>query len=105
MHVAIVACNCHMGFHHFLHIYTNNIIIDCSLGLLQSCFFSFWHYHPYILQHFNEMFLHLFHQFFLLLYNYTVATRILSHSELKIKHNIQLFDHKEILLSVQISTN
>ena len=23
--------------------------------LVHSCFFTFWHYHPYILQHFNEI--------------------------------------------------
>ena len=34
-HVVIVACNFYMGFHHFLHIYTQvvygHVIISCSL--------------------------------------------------------------------------
>ena len=32
-------------------------VVHCApLQSLQSCFLGFWHYHPYILQHFNEMF-------------------------------------------------
>ena len=37
------------------------LVVHCApLWSLQSCFLNFWHYHPYILEHFNEMFLHLY---------------------------------------------
>ena len=44
-------------------------------GCMLPCFYTFWHYHPYILQHLIKMFsLHLFH-WFLLWYIY-IATKM-----------------------------
>ena len=50
------------GVHVLLHIYC-------------SCLSTFWHCHPYILQHFNgNVFIHLFHRFFVM-YLLANATR------------------------------
>ena len=71
MHVVIVACNFHMGFHH-LHIYTsyvwsyhNQLFTVHHLGYYSLVSLVFGTTIP---TSFNIMkcFLHLFHQFFLL---------------------------------------
>ena len=81
----------------YTQVVYGHVIISCSL---QFCSFSFWHYHPYILQQFNEMFFTLVSPVFSTCY-YNVATRKLSYSQnLLTKYNIPLFDHKEVLLSV-----
>ena len=98
--VFIISCiYTQVVYMHMYGHYHNHAVVHCALlGLLQPCFFSFWHYHPYILQHFNEIFFTLVSPVF----HYTVATRILSCSELKIKYNIPLFDHKEILIIISV---
>ena len=42
-------------------LYHHHVVHYAPLMLLQSRFLNFWHYHPYILQHFNEMFFTLVH--------------------------------------------
>ena len=39
MHVVIVACNFHMGFHHFLHMYTSCVPILSVFLFMQSLYF------------------------------------------------------------------
>ena len=40
-------------------------LISCLAAYILPCFPTFWHYHPYILQHFNgNVFTPLFHWFF-----------------------------------------
>ena len=64
-HVVIVACNyplcaymnCNFAsFPAYICCASSHQLFTTPLGLLQTCSFNFWHYHPYILQHFNEMF-------------------------------------------------
>ena len=39
LHVVIVACNFHMGFHHFLHTYTSCVPILSVFLFMQSLYF------------------------------------------------------------------